>query len=76
MPMTCAGKEQMTTAQEQFIEILRQEVEQFEGSAERIEELLPQLGRELREQWRFTAKARRSLIEELRVLLRRAEKAA
>ena len=66
----------MTTAQEQFIEILRQDVEQFEAAAERIEELLPHLGRELQEQWRFTAKARRSLIEELRVLLRKAEKAA
>jgi len=73
--MTRSGGE-MTTAQEQFIEILRQDVEQFEAASKRIEELLPQLGRELQEQWRFTAKARRSLIEELRVLLRRAEKAA
>jgi tRNA C32,U32 (ribose-2'-O)-methylase TrmJ len=66
----------VTTAQEQFIEILRQDIEHFEATAKRIEELLPHLGRELQAQWRFTAKARRSLIEELRVLLQRAEKAA
>jgi hypothetical protein len=66
----------VTTAQQQFIEILRQDIEHFEAEAKRIEELLPDLGRELQDQWRFTAKARRSLIEELRVLLRRAEKAA
>ena len=63
-------------AQQQFVEILRQDIEHFEALAKRIEELLLNLGRELQEQWRFTAKARRSLIEELRVLLRRAEKAA
>jgi cold-inducible RNA-binding protein len=71
-----AQEELVTNAEEQFIEILRQDVEQFEAAANRIEKLLPQLRRELQEQWIFTAKARRSLIEELRVLLRRAEKAA
>lgn len=66
----------MATPQQQFIEILRQDIEHFEAGAKRIEELLPDLRRELQEQWKFTARARRSLIEELQVLLRRAEKAA
>jgi len=66
----------VTTAQEKFVALLRLDIEHFEAVARQIEELLPQLGRELQEQWRFTAKARRSLIEELRVLLRSAEKAA
>jgi hypothetical protein len=38
------------TAQEQIIEILKQDVHQFEAAAKRIEELLPQLGCELQEQ--------------------------
>ena len=37
----------MTTTQQQFIEILRQDIEHFEAQAKRIEELLLQLGRDV-----------------------------
>ena len=63
----------MATTREQFIELLKQDIEQFETAAQRIEELLPHLGTELQEQWKLTAKARRSMSTELRMLLQKAE---
>ena len=63
----------MATTREQFIELLKQDIEQFETAAMRIEELLPHLGAELQEQWKLTAKARRSMSTELRMLLQKAE---
>ena len=39
----------MATTREQFIELLKQDIEQFETAAKRIEELLPHLGAELLE---------------------------
>jgi cell division septum initiation protein DivIVA len=63
----------MATPREQLIELLKQDIEQFETAAKRIEELLPHLGAELQEHWKLTAKARHSIATELRMLLQKAE---
>lgn len=66
----------MSTADTEFVRLLKNDVDYFERAIERFEELVPRVSAPIQDQWRLQATVRRSFGMELKILLDKAEECA
>ena len=66
----------MSTADTEFLRLLKNDVDYFERAIERFEELVPRVSAPIQDQWRLQATVRRSFGMELEILLDKAEECA
>jgi hypothetical protein len=58
---------------EEFLRLLKKDVDYFTHAVERFEELVPKVCASLQDQWRLQAQSRRNFALELEILLDKAE---
>jgi hypothetical protein len=66
----------MSTADTEFLRLLKKDIDYFERAIERFEELIPQVSAPIQDQWRLQATVRRNFAMELEILLDKAEECA
>src|SRR6267143_4615947 len=66
----------MSTADTEFLRLLKKDVDYFERAVERFEELVPRVSAPIQDQWRLQATVRRNFAMELEILLDKAEASA
>jgi hypothetical protein len=66
----------MSTADTEFLRLLKKDVDYFERGVERFEELVPSVSAPIQDQWRLQATVRRNFAMELEILLDKAEECA
>ena len=57
----------------EFLRLLQKDIEYFEHSVERFEDLIPRVCAPVQDQWRLQAQSRRNFSLELEILLEKAE---
>ena len=57
----------------EFLRLLQKDIEYFERSVERFEDLIPRVCAPVQDQWRLQAQSRRNFSLELEILLEKAE---
>jgi hypothetical protein len=62
-----------TIGDEEFLRLLKKDVDYFIHAVERFEELVPRVCASLQDQWRLQAQSRRNFALELEILLEKAE---
>jgi hypothetical protein len=62
-----------TIGDEEFLRLLKKDVDYFIHAVERFEELVPRVCATLQDQWRLQAQSRRNFALELEILLEKAE---
>jgi len=63
----------MSTADAEFLRLLRKDINYFERAVERFEDLIPHVSAPVQDQWRLQARVRRNFAIELEILLEKAE---
>jgi hypothetical protein len=66
----------MSTADTEFLRLLKKDVDYFERAIERFEDLVPRVSAPIQDQWRLQATVRRNFAMELEILLDKAEECA
>jgi len=66
----------MSTADTEFLRLLKKDVDYFERAVERFEELVPRVSAPIQDQWRLQATVRRNFAMELEILSDKAEECA
>jgi hypothetical protein len=62
-----------TIGDEEFLRLLKKDVDYFIHAVEQFEELVPRVCATLQDQWRLQAQCRRNFALELEILLEKAE---
>jgi hypothetical protein len=63
-------------ADAEFLRLLKNDIDYFERTVERFEELIPHMSAQVQDQWRLQAQSRRNFALELVILLEKAEQFA
>ena len=63
-------------ADAEFLRLLKNDIDYFERTVERFEELIPHMSAPVQDQWRLQAQSRRNFALELVILLEKAEQFA